>query len=60
MRRSGIEPTAISEVAYKIIRVDLQAGCELYRILVAGGGPVRLGLPPFRHDLAVAIRPDGP
>jgi hypothetical protein len=38
LRRSGIEPTAISEVAYKVIRADLQAARELYRILVAGGG----------------------
>jgi hypothetical protein len=35
--RWGIEPAAISEVAYKIIRADLQAARELYRILVAGG-----------------------
>jgi hypothetical protein len=34
----SIEPAAISEVAYKIIRADLQAARELYRILVAGGG----------------------
>ena len=32
------EPAAISEVAYKIIRADLQAARELYRILVVGGG----------------------
>ncbi len=38
LRRLGIEPAAISEVAYKIIRADLQAARELYRILVAGGG----------------------
>jgi hypothetical protein len=38
LRRSDIEPAAISEVAYKIIRADLQAARELYRILVAGGG----------------------
>jgi hypothetical protein len=31
----SIEPAAISEVAYKIIRADLQAARELYRILVA-------------------------
>ena len=37
LRRLGIEPAAISEVAYKIIRADLQAARELYRILVAGG-----------------------
>jgi hypothetical protein len=36
--RLGIEPAAIGEVAYKIIRADLQAARELYRILVAGGG----------------------
>src|SRR5258708_38604757 len=34
LRRLGIEPAAISEVAYKIIRADLQAARELYRILV--------------------------
>ena len=38
LRRLGIEPAAIGEVAYKIIRADLQAARELYRILVAGGG----------------------
>jgi ParB-like chromosome segregation protein Spo0J len=38
LRRSDIEPAAISEVASKIIRADLQAARELYRILVAGGG----------------------
>jgi hypothetical protein len=37
LRRLGIEPAAIGEVAYKIIRADLQAARELYRILVAGG-----------------------
>jgi hypothetical protein len=31
----GYRPAAISEVAYKIIRADLQAARELYRILVA-------------------------
>jgi hypothetical protein len=45
LRRLGIEPAAIGEVAYKIIRADLQAARELYRILVAGGGDAacRLG-----------------
>ena len=38
LRRLGIEPAAIGEVAYKIIRADLQAARELYRILVVGGG----------------------
>jgi hypothetical protein len=38
IERLSIEPAAISEVAYKIIRADLQAARELYRILVAGGG----------------------
>ena len=38
LRRLGIEPAAIGEVAYKIIRADLQTARELYRILVAGGG----------------------
>lgn len=38
LRRSDIEPAAISEVAYRIVRADLQAARELYRILVAGGG----------------------
>src|SRR5262249_61528173 len=37
IERLSIEPAAISEVAYKIIRADLQAARELYRILVAGG-----------------------
>jgi hypothetical protein len=32
LRRLGIEPAAIGEVAYKIIRADLQAARELYRI----------------------------
>jgi hypothetical protein len=36
IERLGIEPAAISEVVYKIIRADLQAARELYRILVAG------------------------
>jgi hypothetical protein len=35
LRRLGIEPAAISEVVYKVIRADLQAARELYRILVA-------------------------
>ena len=38
IERLSIEPAAISEVAYKIIRADLQAARELYRILVVGGG----------------------
>src|SRR5262249_54521536 len=38
IERLSIEPAAISEVAYKIIRADLEAARELYRILVAGGG----------------------
>jgi hypothetical protein len=37
IERLSIEPAAISEVVYKIIRADLQAARELYRILVAGG-----------------------
>jgi hypothetical protein len=35
LRRLGIEPAAISEVVYKVIRADLQAARELYHILVA-------------------------
>jgi uncharacterized protein YgbK (DUF1537 family) len=37
IERLSIEPAAVSEVVYKIIRADLQAARELYRILVAGG-----------------------
>jgi hypothetical protein len=55
IERLSIEPAAISEVVCKIIRADLQAARELYRILVADGDAARR----FVRELAAGLENEG-
>jgi hypothetical protein len=51
----GLEPGR-----YRVSLLETDNGHTLAELTVeARGGPVRLDLPPFRHDLAVAVRPAG-
>jgi hypothetical protein len=55
IERLSIELAAISEVVCKIIRADLQAARELYRILVADGDAARR----FVRELAAGLENEG-
>ena len=52
----GMEPGT-----YAVTCMETHHGHTLGESAVeAGGGPVTIALPPFRHDLAIAVRPLGP
>ena len=57
---AALELPAMEPGTYDVTCMETHLGHTLGKSTIeTGAGPVRLELPPFRHDLAIAVRPAG-
>ncbi len=60
LKGASLELPPMEPGTYAVTCIETHHGHTLGEAaLVAGPGPIRLDLPPFRHDVAVAVRPAG-